>query len=263
MSTQYRDPPKWQTNATIEAETQMLARLEASAALMRLIIQASADDMLLRREAQRDSGAPVSPSMSPEKENQTRDALGLDPQPQAAPAQTAPPTKPARTYKPRVHAPQMLALGQRAAELLIQLAPLIREKTVAFIKAGIDPRQILRRAQSMTIAQIFLDELGIDLENIERADAATLHAAMQRVQLWIRECKRGIAKPLRSPGKEGAEPSPREMEQADAFASSIREDARDEGLREIKNVFDRVKAMGLPRMPWPRIDLGIPRVPRK
>ncbi len=259
MSTQYRDPPKWQTNATIEAETQMLARLEAAAALMRLILQASADDMLV----QRDSGAPVSPSMSPEKESQTRAALGLDPQSNATPAQAAPPPKPARTYKPRVHAPQMMALGQRAAELLIQLAPLIREKTVAFIRAGIDPRQTLRRAQSLTIAQIFLDELGIDLENIERADAATLHAAMQRVQLWIRECKRGYAKPLRSPGKEGAEPSPREMEQADAFASSMREDALDQDLKEIKHVFERVKAMGLPKMRMPRLDIGIPRVPRK
>lgn len=41
MSAQLRDRPKWADNAIFEAELQMRSRLEAGAALMRLIVQAS------------------------------------------------------------------------------------------------------------------------------------------------------------------------------------------------------------------------------
>ena len=51
MSGAFRNPPAWATNATVDAETSMLGRLEAGAALMRLIIQASADNMRAERAA--------------------------------------------------------------------------------------------------------------------------------------------------------------------------------------------------------------------
>ncbi|MBP9891688.1 MAG: hypothetical protein KBG84_07250, partial [Planctomycetes bacterium] len=110
-----------------------------------------------------------------------------------ADAAVAAPKKPKakRSCFPRVHAPQMLALGQRAAELLADLAPLVRNITQNFIRAGIDPRPTLRRAASMQVAHVFADELGIDLEHIEQASFEQLQAALKRVQEWIIECRRG------------------------------------------------------------------------
>ncbi len=185
MSSQLRDRPKWADNAIFEAETQMLSRLEAGAALMRLIVQASAvnaqamlEEHAAETQAPVAQAAPVSeaPSVAPE-----------------AGAEVAAPKKrkAKRSCFPRVYAPQMLALGQRAAELLVDLAPLVRNITQNFIRAGIDPRPTLRRAASMQVAHVFADELGIDLENIEQASFEKLQAALRRVQEWIAECRRG------------------------------------------------------------------------
>ena len=104
----------------------------------------------------------------------------------------------------------MLALGQRAAELLVELAPLIREITEAFVRAGIDPRPTLRRAASMNVAHVFKDELGIDLENIEQASFEQLLSTLKRVQEWIAECQRSevVYLGMRPAGKASAPTGP-------------------------------------------------------
>jgi pyruvate/2-oxoglutarate dehydrogenase complex dihydrolipoamide acyltransferase (E2) component len=182
MSAQLRDRPKWADNAIFEAETQMLSRLEAGAALMRLIVQAStvnAQAMLEEHAAA--TQTPVAQEAAP-----------VSDVPTVAPEAVAPKKpKAKRSCFPRVHAPQMMALGQRAAELLADLAPLVRNITQNFIRAGIDPRPTLRRAASMQVAHVFADELGIDLENVEQASFEQLQAALKRVQEWIIECRRG------------------------------------------------------------------------
>ena len=183
MSAQLRDRPKWADNAIFEAETQMLSRLEAGAALMRLIVQASAANaQAMLEEHAAATEAPVA-----------QEAVPVSDVPTVAPEAVAAPKKPKakRSCFPRVHAPQMLALGQRAAELLADLAPLVRNITQNFIRAGIDPRPTLRRAASMQVAHVFADELGIDLENVEQASFEQLQAALKRVQEWIIECRRG------------------------------------------------------------------------
>ncbi len=182
MSAQLRDRPKWADNAIFEAETQMLSRLEAGAALMRLIVQASAANaQAMLEEHAAATQTPVAQEAAP-----------VSAAPTVAPEAVAPKKPKAKRYCfPRVHAPQMLALGQRAAELLADLAPLVRNITQNFIRAGIDPRPTLRRAASMQVAHVFADELGIDLENIEQASFEQLQAALKRVQEWIIECRRG------------------------------------------------------------------------
>ena len=186
MSSQLRDRPKWADNAIFEAETQMLSRLEAGAALMRLIVQASAANaQAMLEEHAAATQTPVAQEAAPVVQ-----APAVAPEADAA---VAAPKKPKakRSCFPRVHAPQMQALGQRAAELLADLAPLVRNITQNFIRAGIDPRPTLRRAASMQVAHVFADELGIDLENIEQASFEQLQAALKRVQEWIIECRRG------------------------------------------------------------------------
>jgi hypothetical protein len=186
MSSQLRDRPKWADNAIFEAETQMLSRFEAAAALMRLIVQASAvNAQAMLAEHAAETQAPVAQEAAPVVQ-----APAVAPEADAA---VAAPKKPKakRSCFPRVHAPQMLALGQRAAELLADLAPLVRNITQNFIRAGIDPRPTLRRAASMQVAHVFADELGIDLENIAQASFEQLQAALKRVQEWIIECRRG------------------------------------------------------------------------
>lgn len=202
MSGSFRNPPAWVTNATVEAETSMLARLEAGAALMRLIIQASADNMRAERAALYADQGETPPTMPPELQTRTDDVL--PPTIEAAPLPGAkteskpaqPPRKRARRYMPRIHAPEMMALGMRASELLVELAPMIREKTVELIRAGIDPRQTILRAASMQVAQVFLDELGIDLENLDRATHRQIMDAIKVVRGWVRDCKRGVITPL-------------------------------------------------------------------
>jgi len=183
MSAQLRDRPKWADNAIFEAETQMLSRLEAGAALMRLIVQASAANaQAMLEEHAAATQTPVAQEAAP-----------VSDVPTVATEAVAAPKKPKakRSCFPRVHAPQMLALGQRAAELLADLAPLVRNITQNFIRAGIDPRPTLRRAASMQVAHVFADELGIDLENVEQASFEQLQAALKRVHEWIIECRRG------------------------------------------------------------------------
>ncbi len=202
MSAHLRDRPKWASNALIEAETKMLSRLEASAAMMRMILQASAVNTQEMFEEHFECKGEAAPQLGPTTQALTQEVLGLKPKVASvesapAPVAEAPmkPKKPRakRPYFPRIHAPQMLALGQRAAELLIELAPIIRQKTNALINAGIDPRSTLRRASSMQIAHVFLDELGIDLEHIERASFEQMLSALKEVQEWITQCRRSEA----------------------------------------------------------------------
>ncbi len=215
MSTQLRDRPKWAENALLEAETQMLSRLEASAAMMRLILQASATNTQALLDDHAAATGQAAPALGPQTQAITQEVFNLKPAPSAPPAESVPAATPAkpkkkRPYFPRIHAPQMLALGQRAAELLVELAPLIREITEAFVRAGIDPRPTLRRAASMNVAHVFKDELGIDLENIEQASFEQLLSTLKRVQEWIAECQRSevVYLGMRPAGKASAPTGP-------------------------------------------------------
>ena len=225
MSGAFRNPPAWATNATVDAETSMLGRLEAGAALMRLIIQASADNMRAERAALYADMGETPQNMPPVVQAHTDNVLPApakaaplsDAKTESAPAEPA--KKRARPYMPRIHAPEMMALGMRASELLIELAPMIRERTVALIRAGIDPRQTIRRAASMQVAQVFLDELGIDLENLDRATHRQIMDAIKVVRGWVRDCKRGVITPFA--GKEAADAGPSLREKVAAMVQQV------------------------------------------
>lgn len=203
MSQTYRDTPKWAQNTVLEAETKHLARLEAGAAFLRLLLRAA--------------GAHAEAISQMIKDGRNQPAPQPEPQPE--------PKKPrkhkeqaVRKFVPRVYAPHMLVLGQRAAEMLVELAPIIRERTIALVRAGIDPRKSALREAANQIAQVFLDELGIDLEQPDQASAEQLSRALDAIKGWISEAKASPVHYIRAAGKEGPVSGPPECAKANLDA---------------------------------------------
>ena len=163
----YGDKPKWVAKSRNAVQTQYLARLSAGAALLeQLVSLSSAHAKHLKSELE--AG---------------RDALGLFLPAKPEPVVAAPekPKKP-RRHVPRLYAPQMLVLGQRAAELLMSIAPLIESVSNTLIERGVDIRPYLRKPG-------LLKKMGINMPDLEQASLVELEEALEKISAWIAEAQ--------------------------------------------------------------------------
>ena len=187
----YGDKPKWVAKSKNAVQTQYLARLSAGAALLeQLVSLSSAHAKHLKSELE--AG---------------RDALGLFLPPKPEPVVDAPkkPKQP-RRHVPRLYAPQMLVLGQRAAELLMSIAPLIESVSNTLIERGIDIRPYLRKPG-------LLKKMGINMPDLEQASLAELEEALEKISAWIAEAKAENEPPREAmPRAEPAAGAPPEVE---------------------------------------------------
>lgn len=121
-------------------------------------------------------------------------ACGLDvdgnPLPEK-PAKPDAPKKPAkpRVYQPRVYAPQMMALGARAATILLDLTPKMCELWKRLVRSGIDPRRLELENNEAKIAALLFDELGVQYRDLDAGDYDRLKAALDRIEIWLRKMK--------------------------------------------------------------------------
>jgi hypothetical protein len=155
----------------------------------------------------------------------------------AAETPTPAPEKPKRKqpYRARIYAPQMLALGARAATLLLDLSPLIMAQWKRLVEAGTDPRRLALDDHDGKIAALLFDEIGVQYHEVIATDQEKLREALDKMEAWVKELKaeerkRGAADALPEGGEvavpsnvEGAaiaEPSATLLEEAKGSAST-------------------------------------------
>jgi hypothetical protein len=225
----------WKSAASQEAEVQRLASLAAAEHLLYCFVQAGPDiieEWQLAREAREMAlrSGEAAPGPAPHGGEEPEAAPGPARQdgevPEAAPSparqdgevpEAAPGPKP-RVRKPcdrpRIHAPTLLALAMRSAELLTRVTKQVFALKIELIRKGIDPGPIIQHHAALVVARVFKDELKLDLNNLAYCGINDVFAALARVKQWIDEAEASRHEPL-VPPKEPPPPVEAGPRQAD------------------------------------------------
>jgi hypothetical protein len=263
MSNGYR--AKWRDDSTREAEVGHFQRLQVAERFLNLVVKeatAWAEEKMAALDAGMDPLEVLCGSKMYEKmkADAAKEEAQTAPEPApASAAEKAPETptpapdpstastssgqagsgqaKPKRKqpYRARIYAPQMLALGARAATLLLDLSPLIMAQWKRLVEAGTDPRRLALDDHDGKIAALLFDEIGVQYHEVIATDQEKLREALDKMEAWVKELKaeerkRGAADALPEGGEvavpsnvEGAaiaEPSATLLEEAKGSAST-------------------------------------------
>jgi hypothetical protein len=83
----------------------------------------------------------------------------------------------------------MLALGARAATLLLDLSPLILAQWKHLVECGTDPRRLALDDHDGKIAALLLDEIGVQYHEIDANEHERIAEALTKMEAWVRKLK--------------------------------------------------------------------------
>jgi hypothetical protein len=198
---------KWKEESIREAEVDHFRKLKAAENFLHAVMM----DALAWREEQ---NAAIAAGVHPDVALLGSRACGLDvdgnPLPEK-PAKTDKPPKPAkpakpRVYQPRVYAPQMIALGARAATILLDLTPMMLDLWKRLVHSGIDPRRLALENDEAKISALLFDEIGVQYRDLDAGDYDRLKAALDRIEVWLNKMKQAEKSVEESTGPPDAGP---------------------------------------------------------
>lgn len=241
MSTQYRDPPQWKTNAAERLEVEMFSRLNAASNLcdrflkvagaqlraaqehmdsggdfLELLVGSKTyDEMRAEAEGSASTGSGQAGSFSGSSEkvpdplvsshNKGSASTGSGQagtfSAQDAEKEPDPKPDPKRKYVPRLKAEPVYVMALRAAELQRELIPILKEFGHALLRAGVDVR---RHLHEDVVAQVIRDEFGVELEELDQPTLDLMRDTIVKTNQWLREFKQKAAEEMEgeSPGGE-------------------------------------------------------------
>lgn len=202
MSNEYR--ASWKEQSIREAEVDHFRKLKAVEDLLfKIVNQAGA--VCAEQEAAVKAGVDPLVSLVGSR------ACGLDVDGNSLPEKpTKPPAKPRkpRVYQPRVYTPQMVALGARAALILLDLTPRMLDLWTRLVRAGIDPRRLALEHDEAKIAALLFDEIGVQYHDLDAGDYDRLKKALDRIEAWLDKMKQAEAEKPQANGPPGPAAEP-------------------------------------------------------
>ena len=182
MSNGYR--AKWRDDSCREAEVEHFKRLKVAEKFLHFVVQ-EATVWAEEKEAAIKAGVEPVVALFGSR------ACGLDAAGNPLPEKTDKPAKPRKPqpYRARVYAPQMVALGTRAALLLLELSPLIVAQWKRLVEAGTDPRRLALDDHDAKVAALLFDEIGVQYHEVMASDQEKLREALDKLEAWVRKLK--------------------------------------------------------------------------
>jgi hypothetical protein len=83
----------------------------------------------------------------------------------------------------------MIALGARAATILLDLTPMMLDLWKRLVHSGIDPRRLALENDEAKISALLFDEIGVQYGDLEAGDYDRLKAALDRIEVWLNKMK--------------------------------------------------------------------------
>jgi hypothetical protein len=225
MSTQYRDPPQWKTNAAERLDVEMFARLNAASDLCDRFLKVankqlnevhehveSGGDFLealvgsasyAKMRAAADAAEAASVSGSEKAPASVTNPEQSGEQKEPASPQT-PDETPKRKYMPRLKAEPVYVMALRAAELQRELIPILQDFGRALLASGVDIR---RHLHPDVVAQVIRDEFGVELEEIDQPTFDLMRDTIVKTNEWLREFKQKAAEEMNGAPPGGEAPA--------------------------------------------------------